>query len=59
MRADSNANHLDLGPLHTDVKAHCQAIIDKPDLLLGDQTKQEFFMVHYGRDLRLSMQFMQ
>ena len=28
-------NVLDLGPLHVKVKAHCQSIIDNPELLLG------------------------
>ena len=41
VRADSSSNHLDLGPLHNDVKAHCQAIIDNPDLLLGEEASNQ------------------
>ena len=29
-------NNLDLCPLHTFVKSHCQAIINNPDLLAAD-----------------------
>lgn len=36
VRRDFTTNHLDLGPLHDDVKAHCCAVIDNPDLLLAD-----------------------
>jgi len=29
-------NALDLGPLHDDIEDHCDAIVDNPDLLIGD-----------------------
>ena len=29
-------NALDLGPLHDDIEDHCDAIIDNPELLIGD-----------------------
>ena len=35
VRGDEKANALDLGPYHEKVKAHCKAIINNPDLLLG------------------------
>jgi hypothetical protein len=34
-------NVLNLGPLHNKVKAHCQAIIDHPDLLLAPDASYE------------------
>ena len=33
---NEHKNALDLGPLHSDVEAHCDAIINTPTLLVGD-----------------------
>ncbi|KZP10314.1 hypothetical protein FIBSPDRAFT_913879 [Athelia psychrophila] len=37
----ADCNLLDMGPIHDNVKAHCQAIIDDPDLLMSPEASYE------------------
>lgn len=41
VRGDPNMSALDLGPMHDKVKAHCQAIINNPDLILAADASHE------------------
>lgn len=41
VRSPTRPNHLELGPLHTEVRKHIQQIIDNPDLVLGPDASPE------------------
>lgn len=51
---NEHKNALDLGPLHDDLIAHCDTIINKPELLIGDavsHTTGAFLNVRLSRSL--------
>ena len=43
---DEELNMLELGPLHQELKLHCQKIIDNPDDLIGDSATHKTGVFH-------------